>query len=278
MAVTRHEEVERKYSVDHDAALPDLTAVDGVAGIRPAREAELSATYFDTAELALLQHGVTLRRRVGGSDEGWHLKEPSGPDSRAETRLPLGRAVHTVPKRLRSAVDRLTGGRRLVPVAEISTHRIEVPLVGDDGSEIAVVADDDVHARRLLAPVLDQHWREWEVELAGSRSDLLERIEAELLSAGARPGGVLSKLARAVAEERAGQERAPAGTLLSRHSSVRDVVVANLAEHLAVLKEHDAGLRGETVHRLRIAARRLRSVLTSYRPMFEPGSDGWVVN
>ena len=272
MAETRHEEVERKYTVHHDAALPDLTVVDGVAGVGPAREADLAATYFDTADLALLQHRVTLRRRVGGADEGWHLKEPSGPDSRSETRLPLGRAVHTVPKQLRSAVVRLTGGRPLVPVAQVSTHRTEVTLVGEDGTELAVVADDDVHATRLLEPALGQHWREWEVELAGAGSELFERIEAELLSAGARPAGVSSKLARALAEESPGHGRARAKAQLSRRSSVRDVVAVYVAGHLAVLEEHDAGLRGETVHQLRIAARRLRSALTTYRPMFEPGA------
>ena len=49
-------------------------------------------------------------------------------------------------------------------------------------------------------------------------------------------------------------------------------MAAYLAEHIEVLQEHDAGLRGDTVHRLRIAARRLRSALTTYRPMFEPGA------
>ena len=272
MAETRHEEVERKYTVGFEAALPALAGVDGVADVWGVRQADLEATYFDTAGLTLLQHRVTLRRRVGGSDEGWHLKVPSGPDSRHETHLPLGRAVHTVPKRLRTAVEQLTGGRPLIPVAQISTHRIEVTLVDDDGGELAVVADDDVHAERLLAPSLGQHWREWEVELAGASPDLLERIETELLSAGARPGGVSSKLARALAEESPGHRRAVAETLLTRRSSVQDVLAAYLARHLVVLQEHDAGLRGETVHRLRIAARRLRSALTTYRPMFEPGA------
>ena len=67
------EEVERKYTVGHDVVLPALTNVDGIADVRSVRESNLAATYFDTAELALLQHRVTLRRRVGGADEGWHL-------------------------------------------------------------------------------------------------------------------------------------------------------------------------------------------------------------
>jgi CHAD domain-containing protein len=272
MVETRHEEVERKYTVDPNTALPALTRVAGIAGTHPARDLDLVATYFDTEQLALLDHGVTLRRRVGGADGGWHLKQPSGPDSKSESRLPLGRAVHTVPARLRKAVDHLTGGRPLVALARISTHRTEVILVGDDGTQLAVFADDEVHAERFLAPTLAQHWREWEVELVDGPSDLLVRIEAEILAAGARPAGVSSKLARALAKESPSHEPAPNGAAASRRSAVREVLSAYLAEHVAVLQEHDAGLRGETVHRLRIAARRLRSALTTYRPVFEPGA------
>ena len=273
MTATRHEEVERKYTVGPDTSLPDLTAVDAVAGALPARRSDLVAVYFDTTELDLLRNGITLRRRVGGADQGWHLKEPSGPDSRSETQVPLGRAVHTVPKRLRNLVERWTAGHPLVPVAQTTTHRSEVTLVGPDGTAIAVVADDDVHAERLVAPTLRQHWREWEVELADAAHDLLGQIETELVAAGARPAGVSSKLARALAEESPGREGATGpDTLHPRRSSVRDVVTTYLATHLAVLEEHDAGLRGETVHRLRIAARRLRSALATYKPVFEPGA------
>ena len=271
MAQTRHEEVERTYTVGPEAALPDLSGVPGVAAVGPARELELAATYFDTEDLALLKHRVTLRRRVGGHDEGWHVKEPSGPDSRSETHLPLGRAVHTVPRQLRIAVERLTGGRPLVPVALVSTHRTEVPLLAENGTEVAVVADDDVHATRLLRPAFRQHWREWEVELAGAPPELFDGVEGELMGAGARPAGVSSKLARTLAEEPPGAGR-PSPPPLGHRSPVRDVVVAALAGPLTVLEEHDAGLQGETVHQLRIAARRLRSVLTSYRPVFEPGA------
>jgi CHAD domain-containing protein len=272
MAITRHEEVERKYSVGHDAALPALTEVAGVTDAGPVRRFDLAATYFDTHELDLMRHRVTLRRRVGGSDEGWHLKEPSGPDTRSETGLPLGRAVHTVPKRLRDAVAQWTGDRRLVPVARVSTHRTEVTLLGEDGRPLAVVADDDVHATRLLAPALGQHWREWEVELVDPTPELLDRIETELLKAGAHRGSASSKLARALAEESPGHGRTATQAPLTRDSSVRDVVVAFLAEHLGTLEEHHAGLQGETVHQLRIAARRLRSTLTTFRPMFDPGA------
>ena len=38
----------------------------------------LEAVYYDTPNLRLLAEGVTLRRRTGGEDAGWHLKLPVG--------------------------------------------------------------------------------------------------------------------------------------------------------------------------------------------------------
>lgn len=272
MSPARHEEIERKYAVEPETSWPDVSELDAVAGVGPAAEVDLDAVYFDTPGLDLLRHGITVRRRVGGLDEGWHLKWPAGPDTRTETRLPLGRAVRTVPRQLREAIEEVTGTQRLVPVARVTTHRCERALVGPDGAQVGQLCDDDVHTERLLQPTVAQHWREWEVEVDEAHRDLLEHLEPALVAAGARPAEASSKLARALAvTSRSGREPLrpdPPG----RRSDTRDVLRAYLAEHLTVLAEHDAGLRGDTVHQLRIAARRLRSALASYERIFEPGT------
>jgi inorganic triphosphatase YgiF len=105
--VSVHREVERKYAADDGFELPPLTELmAGADGrrdeIAPVAEGEpvrqrLAATYFDTADLRLATAGLTLRRRTGGEDAGWHLKVPAGPDTRSEVRLPLGKAARTVP-------------------------------------------------------------------------------------------------------------------------------------------------------------------------------------
>ena len=78
MAQTQ-DEVERKYSVSHDVTLPALTKVDGIADVGPVRQSSLAATYFDTAELALLQHGVTLRRKRAAPTRDGTSKSHRGP-------------------------------------------------------------------------------------------------------------------------------------------------------------------------------------------------------
>ena len=64
----------------------------------------LTSTYYDTPSLGLLRQRVTLRRREGDADTGWHLKVPAG-DARTELRLPLSAGAH-VPERLVELVTR----------------------------------------------------------------------------------------------------------------------------------------------------------------------------
>ena len=183
-------EVERKYDVEADTALPDL-AVAGQWAVRPAERFALDATYVDTADLALRRARTTLRRRTGGHDEGWHLKRPSGAD-RQELRLPLQDGV---PEQLAALVRDPVGGRPLQPVAHLATDRTVHVLTDAAGVPLAEVADDRVTARRLPdgAPL---QWREWEVELLCADRGVLDRVEAVLLAAGARPSTTGSKAGR----------------------------------------------------------------------------------
>jgi len=79
MSSSRHSETERPYEPGPAAVLPTLDVVDGVSGMGQPVEHELIAVYVDTAYLDLARHGITVRRRTGGDDAGWHLKLPAGP-------------------------------------------------------------------------------------------------------------------------------------------------------------------------------------------------------
>src|SRR5687768_13643366 len=115
------DEVERKYAVDESAVLPLEAGVGGFR-VKMNRTVTLKAVYFDTDERDLFVRGITLRRRAGGDDAGWHLKVPRGTDRRTETRHPLGRAVKTVPLQVVGPVRAIVRDRALAPVAAITTR------------------------------------------------------------------------------------------------------------------------------------------------------------
>jgi inorganic triphosphatase YgiF len=190
-------ESERKYDVGESVVLPDFAA----AGFAEARSAfTLRAIYYDTEDGVLAANRMTLRRREGGHDEGWHLKTPSGSD-RMEHRSALEEGL---PDALRAVVADLLGGRAVTPVAQLDTHRAIVVLSAPDGAELFEIADDRVSSVDLRAEVR-RSWREWEAELlagaptdAGDRQALVEHVEELLVSAGATPSDAPSKLLRAL--------------------------------------------------------------------------------
>ena len=190
-----HLETEQKYDADTDFVLPQL---GGRRSAGPKR-IYLSATYFDTDDLDLIRHKITLRRRVGGDDEGWHLKLPVRKDTRQEIHAPLDEgAAGRVPARLAAQVEDITAGHPLRPIAILDTERTVVPVAGPAGGALAEVADDRVTAVRLGEKDSEpMTWREIEVEAKSPDSaDLLDRVGKALREAGARPSASGSKLAR----------------------------------------------------------------------------------
>ncbi|HEY7012104.1 MAG TPA: CYTH domain-containing protein [Streptosporangiaceae bacterium] len=201
-----HLETEQKYDADAGFVLPNLGSLPELGGRRIAdqRRIYLSATYFDTDDFDLLKHQVTLRRRVGGDDEGWHLKLPVRKDTRQELHAPLGEGTEgSVPARLASRVEEITAGKHLHPVAILDTERTVVRVPGPPADAQLEVADDKVTATRFDQTDCDpMTWREIEVEVlsAGPRAAaMLDTVGRALREAGARPSASGSKLARVLA-------------------------------------------------------------------------------
>src|SRR5664280_1079328 len=119
-------EIETKYAVERSFTVPPLAAaVPGIAAVDQPRTVELTASYYDTADLRLARDGITLRRRTGGDDAGWHLKlpDPKDADVRFEIGAPLGVAETgqdlAVPESLADLVAvRLRGELAALPVEQ----------------------------------------------------------------------------------------------------------------------------------------------------------------
>jgi CHAD domain-containing protein len=292
-------EVERKYAATDETQLPDLTGVDRVAAVVARGVEHLDAVYYDTADQRLAGAGITLRRRTGGRDAGWHLKLPVAPEetagtepgrTRDEVRAPLS---DTPPQELTALVRARALGRELAPVVRLRTRRTVRVLQDAAGAPLAEVAVDAVRAQRAApagagaAPAKRSggparaRWCEIEVELTGAGEGgaaLLDAVGRALAAAGIRPAGAASKLARALAETGTGPAggsgdargggkagRAAAGT-------AGDVVLRYVREQVRVIVELDPAVRRElpdSVHRMRVATRRLRSAFRSYAKVLD---------
>jgi len=273
-----HLEVETKYDVDEAFVLPDVAGLAGVTSVDAPVEHQLEAVYFDTADLRLLRSRVTLRRRTGGTDAGWHLKLPAG-TARRELHVPLGRAVKTPPSALLEPVAGVVRGEVPRPVATLHTRRVVTVLRGATGELLAEIADDTVTASVPPtgpgAPLEVQVWREVEVELGAGDDALAAAVGERLTEAGARPSPSASKVGRVLGErltEAAGpvpQGREP--------EDAGEFVLGALAGQIAALQAADVLLRTDqpdAVHQIRVAARRLRSTLAAFRSVLDGAVTG----
>jgi CHAD domain-containing protein len=259
MADTKRE-IERKYESD-DSGLPDLTGVAGVEAVVDKGVAHLDATYYDTADERLMASSITLRRRTGGSDAGWHLKFPVAEGVRDEIRAPLS---DTLPDELAALVRSRVRNVELRPVVRLRSDRDVRHLLDADARLLAEVSVDAVHAERLSGGVGDVQWTEIEVELADDGDPaFLDKVEKRLRKAGVRPSGSSSKLARALAET-APRKRNP---VIGDPVTAGDHVLAYLRAQRDAIVELDPAVRQDaedSVHSMRVATRRMRSALKSY--------------
>ena len=275
MAAVQKAELERKYDVDPACRIPELHRLPGVARVDPPLELDQVATYYDTADLRLLSARTTLRRRTGGVDDGWHLKLPAAGEGRQEVHVPIGGADDEVPSPLLDLVRVIVRDHPVAPVAALSTRRRIHRLLDDDDNVIAELCDDDVSAETSTGTPAVSRWREWELEVVDGPEDVLDTAEPVLLDAGATRATTGSKLGRVLAGRESDTGRWRRCGEPGKDASVASLLSAYLATHLARLLDQDQRLRTgdqEGVHKLRVAARRLRSALATYAPALEAGS------
>lgn len=272
---TTHREVERKFRVHGLFEMPDL------AGVAPRVETsppfEMAAVYHDTAELSLFRWGITLRRREGGGDQGWHMKLPvAGADgtTRDEMHVPLEAGeIGSVPGALVQVVAPLIHELPLEPVIVLRTERTPTVLSGEDGTPLVEVVDDLVtvsHEGRIVSV-----FREVEVETLvpddASAQEITAHVSDLLLSHGAEPSSV-SKAASALGPRTAEPPDVPEVPFPDPTGLAVDAIRASFSQHVRALIMADIGVRRDlpdSVHQMRVSARRLRSSLSTFAPLLE---------
>lgn len=272
---SRHTEVEQKFDVVESTVSPSFEGLSSVARVERGPSQHLDAVYFDTPAHDLARRHITLRRRTGGSDAGWHLKLPAGPDTRTEVRAALddGRG-DAVPEDLKDVVLAIVRDRPLAPVARISTERTVDVLYNADGAAVAEFSDDKVTAS--AGDGGEQQWREWELELlegASASPDLLDRLANRLRDAGTARAGHGSKLARVLTNSARDDDQPPTQTADPIHRAV--------AEQVDQLIEWDRAVRADvydSVHQMRVTTRKIRSLLRASEGAFGIADDAWVLD
>ncbi|GAA1173736.1 CYTH and CHAD domain-containing protein [Ornithinimicrobium humiphilum] len=261
-------ETELKFALGRQDPLP---SPGDLARTGPVRAHALRAVYLDTRDLLLVRHRITLRRREGGTDAGWHLKLPRPDGSRLEVHAPLvdGPGRTRVPAELVAELRSALGHAWpegvlgvLLPVAVLRTVRLQLDLTDpeDPGHVLAEMCDDAVTALPG-----GESWRELEVELVDGDVAFLDAVAEVFARQGVRPATSPSKLARALGDR---PERAARGEAPSPEGPAADVVHTYLAEQVAGILGREDDLRADApdaVHKARVATRRLRSALRTFR-------------
>ena len=269
-------EVEAKFSVAESTQLPELTRLEGVDHVADTRHHALSAIYYDTEDLRLTHAKITLRRRTGGNDDGWHIKIPSEA-GRTEIHAELGEPVdgrYEVPEELLHQVRSIIRHNELTPIAQVDNKRTEMVLADADNKPVAEFCDDHVTAFSFLPGGQQQSWREWEVELAGELpgteegTQFIRRATSLLIGAGARVSSSPSKLKSALGDSYANVPLPPA--LVSPDvdpDSPAAAVITALQANRNKLVDYDPRVRRDewdSVHQMRVATRELRSHLQTF--------------
>lgn len=233
----------------------------------------LETVYFDTDDLRLARWGVSLRHREG---QGWTTKLPAENGDRdllvrheltfpgEETQEPPGEAVDPIRAYVRTAT--------LGPVVRLRTIRRTIQLLDLDDRRLGDVVDDEVSV--LSGRRISARFRELEVEITDDTPDgLLEEVLGRLRAAGAGAPDPTSKYVRAIGPVGA---RPPEVVieLLDSDATVSAVLGRALAGSVVHLMRHDVVMRldadPEGVHQARVASRRLRSDLRTFRAALRP--------
>jgi CHAD domain-containing protein len=255
--------------------LPDLTAAASGTPAVTLPPQRLQATYYDTVDLRLIRWGVTVRYRTG-EDGGpvWTVKVPAAAKGEGLSRRELnfrGRPG-AVPDEVVALLRGFVRHAAIAPVAKLATRRHRAEVRDGAGHPLLEVADDVVSV--LDNRQVSARFREVEVEVRGDASDeLLRAVVDRLREAGASSAESTPKVIWALGPRATGPPEVEPVSLTSE-STGADVVRAAIAAAVTRMLRHDVGARlgddPEDVHQARVATRRLRSDLRTFRDLVQP--------
>jgi inorganic triphosphatase YgiF len=263
-----HLEIEAKYDVADGQQLPHLIGVDGVDAMVAQTEMVLTATYFDTADHLLAAAGATLRRRTGGTDDGWHLKLPLADGERLEVHRSLGRR-RSPPAALTALLRGYVRKNQLEAVATLVNRRSVHHLLDREGRILAELADDSVTGERHDIDGHTLAWRELEIELVEGDRAVLAALDVAVRAAGVVPATEASKVGRVLGASAPQVSQQPT---FRRNTPVGDVLGGALWRAVLDLQAADPLMRLDRPDAptcMRTAIQRLRAGLALQRQVIQ---------
>lgn len=245
----------------------DLGAVLAAAPDGDDESRELISVYFDTPDLALQKKGVSLRVRESKGRRVQTLKRGDGL-SREEHEEPI---AGDVPDPDLGPIRELLPGAQanaLKPAFNVHVTRRQ-RLIRFHGAEIELALDQgEVRGGARASPI-----SEVELELKSGPAAALFDLARELSQAAplylsfdskAARGQALVADAPLQAKRKERVELAPDATTAEAFQATARNALGQIAANAVVLRQE---VQAEAVHQLRVAARRLRSAISIFRPV-----------
>ncbi len=246
--------------------MPSIYGLGG-ATVRSAPPEWNATTYYDTPDLRLARWGASLRHRPG---EGWTVKLPAERDAPFLVRPEIVFAGNggQPPDAAVELVRGFVRDEPLAPSVQMTTIRRRTGLHDADGRLIGGVVDDAVSVLDGRAPT---SFRELEVEIGEEMTPtLLDALVERLRQAGAGAPDQTAKYIRALTAHTPLAPEVPVSDL-AHDATAGEVVRHAIALSAIRLILHDPVVRldvdPEGVHQARVATRRLRSDLRTFRSL-----------
>ncbi len=221
---------------------------------------EFRETFYDTAGGRLGRAGFVLRRRIENGKGIWRLSVICDGVPTLDVEAPGGPAGP--PEELNELVSAASAGFELAPVLRVRTHATGLRV--KEGSRS--LAKISVASMALLdGQRTTRSFSEIELEQLAANRKELARLESALLKANAKRTNGAGPLEQALAREPQPELPLPSSELEQLRPYLRHQYARMLA--------HDPGVRvgsdPEDLHQLRVASRRLRSVLKTAAPILD---------
>jgi CHAD domain-containing protein len=271
MAVEHNPERELKLAATPGFRMPSVYGLVGPT-VRQAPPERNDTTYYDTEDLRLARWGASLRHRPG---EGWTVKLPAEQDAPYLVRpeVVFERSGESPPPEAVELVRGFIRGAEVHERVRMTTIRRRTGLHDSEGNLIAGIVDDSVSVQN--GERSPSAFRELEVEIGDEMTpSLLDALVERLRQAGAGAPDQTAKYVRALAPESVLTPEIEVAEL-GDDASAGDVVRRAIALSVIRLIRHDPVVRldedPEGVHQARVATRRLRSDLRTFRPLVDKG-------